>query len=403
MLGQLVGMGMIEQDYYAVLNVGQSADRTEIKLAYRKLAMKYHPDRNMDDKLAEELFKCVKKAYETLSDETTRKAYDELLRDKTTAGEQKSTRAPEHQQRTASHGKEYSQQENSQGQSAARSGKRWFHRFWKGSVCAVVFMVSVFGVRLYASSQYHPISLDAAVMGAMEARVFGRVRPGQMSISDIALTDQRVFNAMYHVYGENFVQVSLQSCWLVKYRADGREGFCMRPWQASVVRLDGYELLYLQMVASSKERCSHSLECKPPIWGAAIYDVGRNMLLAAVPALYLNGEKTLERPMQLVPISCNGAFGWLQNNISGSDGHTLSRIPALYAQQRGYIVNITSGMTAKLEGNGQYEYRFLLPKDEDKCVYTLIVQHNMQSRQEVVESHADFNAFGWTYRLRAGE
>lgn len=398
-----MGMGVFEQDYYAILNVGQSADCTEIKLAYRKLAMRYHPDRNMDDKRAEELFKCVKKAYETLSDEAKRKAYDESLKDKATAGEQQRERAPEYQQKGASHGKEYSEQTSRQDQSATKLAVDWFNWFWKGGLCVVVFMVSVFGVRLYASSQYHPISLDAAVMGAMESRVFGRVRPGQISVSDIALTDQRVFNAMYQVYGENFVHHPLQTCWLVKYRANGREGFCMKPWQASVVRLDGYELLYLQMVASSNERCSNSFDCKPPIWGAAIYDVGSNTLLASVPALYLNGEKVLERPMQLVPISCNGAFGWLQNNSSGKDGHGLSMIPALYAQQRGYIVNIISGLIFRPDGEGEYEYRFLLPKDEEMCVYTLIVRYTMESRQEVVETHADFNAFGWTYRLRAGE
>ena len=64
-------------DYYAVLGVSDDASAKEIKKAYRKLAHQYHPDRNAGDAEAEEQFKKVQEAYDTVGDETKRKAYDQ--------------------------------------------------------------------------------------------------------------------------------------------------------------------------------------------------------------------------------------------------------------------------------------------------------------------------------------
>ena len=68
----------MSKDYYEVLGVARDADDATIKKAYRKLAMKYHPDRNPDDKQAEEKFKEIGEAYEVLSDADKRAAYDRL-------------------------------------------------------------------------------------------------------------------------------------------------------------------------------------------------------------------------------------------------------------------------------------------------------------------------------------
>ncbi|WP_028388251.1 molecular chaperone DnaJ [Legionella fairfieldensis] len=67
---------MEQKDYYEILGVSRTAEDGEIKKAYRKLAMKYHPDRNSNDKAAEEKFKEIQKAYGVLSDKQKRAAYD---------------------------------------------------------------------------------------------------------------------------------------------------------------------------------------------------------------------------------------------------------------------------------------------------------------------------------------
>ena len=67
---------MSKRDYYEVLGVNRDAGDDEIKKAYRKLAMKFHPDRNPDNKDAEEKFKEAKEAYEMLSDPQKKAAYD---------------------------------------------------------------------------------------------------------------------------------------------------------------------------------------------------------------------------------------------------------------------------------------------------------------------------------------
>ena len=69
---------MSKRDYYEVLGVDKNASEAELKKAYRRLAMKYHPDRNPDDKQAEENFKEAKEAYEVLSDAQKRAAYDQF-------------------------------------------------------------------------------------------------------------------------------------------------------------------------------------------------------------------------------------------------------------------------------------------------------------------------------------
>ena len=69
---------MSKRDYYEILGVSKSADASEIKKAYRKMAIKYHPDKNPDDKVAEEKFKEAAEAYEVLSNQEKRQRYDQF-------------------------------------------------------------------------------------------------------------------------------------------------------------------------------------------------------------------------------------------------------------------------------------------------------------------------------------
>ncbi len=67
-----------KRDYYEILDVGRTSTEAEIKTSYRKMAMKYHPDRNPDDKEAEEKFKEAAEAYEVLSDPNKKARYDQF-------------------------------------------------------------------------------------------------------------------------------------------------------------------------------------------------------------------------------------------------------------------------------------------------------------------------------------
>lgn len=75
-----------ERDYYAILGVSETATDDEIKRAYRKLALQYHPDRNRGDKRAEERFKGISEAYAVLMDARRRREYDSLRRSRAAGG-----------------------------------------------------------------------------------------------------------------------------------------------------------------------------------------------------------------------------------------------------------------------------------------------------------------------------
>ena len=70
---------MAKRDFYDVLGVGKSASPDELKSAYRKLAVKYHPDKNPGDKVAEDKFKEASEAYGILSDKEKKQNYDNLV------------------------------------------------------------------------------------------------------------------------------------------------------------------------------------------------------------------------------------------------------------------------------------------------------------------------------------
>ena len=72
---------MSDKDYYELLGVDRNASDSEIKKAYRKLAVKFHPDKNPGDNSAEEKFKEISSAFEILKDPDKRRKYDQLGHD----------------------------------------------------------------------------------------------------------------------------------------------------------------------------------------------------------------------------------------------------------------------------------------------------------------------------------
>lgn len=75
-------------DYYSVLGISRDADDKEIQKAYKKLALKWHPDKNKDNKEAEQNFKKVSEAYSVLSDKSKRQSYDMYGKDGVNGGAQ---------------------------------------------------------------------------------------------------------------------------------------------------------------------------------------------------------------------------------------------------------------------------------------------------------------------------
>ena len=100
-------MAVKTRDYYEVLGVSRTASADEIKTAYRKLARKFHPDLNPGDKAAEERFKELQEAYDTLSDTENRKLFDK-------------------------YGENWKAVKQGGGAASARLGRR-SHRRWSGS------------------------------------------------------------------------------------------------------------------------------------------------------------------------------------------------------------------------------------------------------------------------------
>lgn len=82
------------RNYYEMLGVDKNAPSNEIKRAYRTLAIKYHPDRNLGNKAAEEKFKDINEAYEVLSDQTRRVQYDDSLKPKSFFGRNNNNNNP---------------------------------------------------------------------------------------------------------------------------------------------------------------------------------------------------------------------------------------------------------------------------------------------------------------------
>ena len=83
-----MAQNVLSEDYYRVLGVARDADATALKKAYRKLAVKYHPDKNPDNPAAEENFKRVAEAFDVLSDPQKRAAYDRFGKEGARAAEQ---------------------------------------------------------------------------------------------------------------------------------------------------------------------------------------------------------------------------------------------------------------------------------------------------------------------------
>lgn len=94
-------------NYYETLEVSEKADFTEIKKSYKKLAMKYHPDRNQGDEKAAEKFRKINEAYEIIGNEKKRKEYDEKRKIKNFEKNENIPKNKSHTQNNFNFGKDF--------------------------------------------------------------------------------------------------------------------------------------------------------------------------------------------------------------------------------------------------------------------------------------------------------
>lgn len=129
------------RNYYDDLNINEDATSDEIKAAYRKLANKYHPDRNKEDKQAEEKFKRISEAYEKLEDTKTRAEHDRMLRN------ERETQRKEQQDAQRRNAEQKSPQQPYSADSknhinSSKSGRNWRRIGWL--FLALLFILAIF-------------------------------------------------------------------------------------------------------------------------------------------------------------------------------------------------------------------------------------------------------------------
>lgn len=389
---QTDGAGIMRLNYYEILGVPKHATDEQIKNAYRKLAMRHHPDRNDNAKLSEEIFKKVQAAFENLSDPVKRREHDECLMGRRPFP-QESTYTPQPAPKTdakaqarakaRAYAQAYTYAQGSSRSASLLSGWR------KLLIFLMLFLLIGIGGAFYLYKFPHANSLGAAV-----PTLISTPDPANQNVevttTPLTFSDTRVDAAMRHLYSASYLQDRSSKCWVGANDPQSGMPYCMQILTAYLITIKGDELIYILTIekASHQRLPQRDTSHFPMLLGVAVFDAKNAQVLASEPYIWLPADiGRLTAFTKPVRIACNGAFAWPLS--------FQSKRSILYAQKGQGIANLFHIIPAQYLDSNSYTHTFLPTQKE--CIYEM----HIQNRQDPAAAPliATFDKSTWSYRL----